>query len=199
MNSKIILLAMAFLGLCMFSCKNAEENEGYDAVSNTGTEVSPVDSGVLKEDGAENEMETKTEPANMDEDSKVKTADKTVTGQYIKVGDEVAENCSCYCVDITFESTSKLCLVPDKMAANVRFERHDNNINVFLVSPVPSKEGGKDIPWDQFDKNKPIAQITPQSNGELKLDWLGFTINNDLAIDYAIYGKKTLEGIYKKK
>jgi zinc D-Ala-D-Ala carboxypeptidase len=33
----------------------------------------------------------------------------------------------------------------------------------------------------------------------MELDWLGFTINGDLAMDYAIFGKKTLEGQYKKK
>jgi len=31
------------------------------------------------------------------------------------------------------------------------------------------------------------------------LDWKGFYIDGELAVDYAIYGKKTLEGTYKKQ
>jgi hypothetical protein len=31
------------------------------------------------------------------------------------------------------------------------------------------------------------------------LDWKGFSIDGELAVDYAIFGKKTLEGTYKKQ
>ena len=71
--------------------------------------------------------------------------------------------------------------------------------NIFLVNPSAKNLEGKDMPWDKFDKNTPIATLTSKPNGEVEMDWLGFSINGDLAIDYAILGKKTLEGTYKKK
>ncbi|UJH91104.1 hypothetical protein LZ575_21045 [Antarcticibacterium sp. 1MA-6-2] len=78
-------------------------------------------------------------------------------------------------------------------------EKSGNNINIYFIEPSARSSEGKDIPWKDFDKNSPIATIIPQNNGEIELDWLGFTVNGDLAMDYAIYGKKTLEGVYKKK
>ncbi len=86
------------------------------------------------------------------------------------------------------------------MYIEVKFEKNqDGSTNVYYVNPSNKNIEGKDIPWDKFDRNTPIATIENLSANEIKLDWLGFSINGDLAVDYAIYGKKTMEGNYKIK
>lgn len=197
MKFRLFILSIAFL---CFSCKNEQKPEGYDAVSNTGTEVSPSESGVLNEDGAEIKMD----PDNTSEGAQTqKTSGSTKTiaaGRYIKTGEESDNDCSCYCLEVNFNEAKELCLAKGEMYINARFKQAgDKTVEVFFDSPVSSNKQGKDIPWKEFDTNEPIARITPTANGELELDWLGFTVNNDLAVDYAIYGKKTLEGTYKKK
>ncbi|HSI71388.1 MAG TPA: hypothetical protein VK941_14220, partial [Gillisia sp.] len=93
----------------------------------------------------------------------------------------------------------ELCLKEKSIFITARMSRGDEGtVNIFLVEPANRNTEGDDIPWKEFDTNVPIATISPSKNGEMELDWLGFTINGDLAIDYAIYGKKTLEGTYKK-
>lgn len=120
-------------------------------------------------------------------------------GNYIKDG-ETDSNCACYCINLSFSGTTELCLREETMFITTRMSRGNGNVvNIYLVEPANRSTEGEDIPWNDFDKNTPIATITPAANGQMELDWLGFTINGDLAMDYAIYGKKTLEGTYKKK
>jgi zinc D-Ala-D-Ala carboxypeptidase len=120
-------------------------------------------------------------------------------GRYFKDGEE-DPSCACYCVEINYSATTELCLKEETIFINARMNRaNDGVVNIYLVEAASRNTEGDDIPWDDFDRNIPIATITPAANGEMELDWLGFTINGDLAMDYAIYGKKTLEGTYKKK
>lgn len=121
-----------------------------------------------------------------------------ITGIYIKT-DEGAGDCSCYCLDIALTGTSRLCLQPNKMYINVKFSQTSPDlIKVYYVNVAETGPDGKKIPFNTFDTNKPIAEITT-SGKEIDLNWLGFSVNGDLAIDYAIFGKKTLEGKYKKQ
>jgi len=185
MKFKIILTTLC----CLFilgSCKNQESG---DHNSETRSE-SLTESGNNK-DGSKTESKSKTNS---------KDSAGTIEGQYIKVGEEADLNCECYCLDLNFNSNSELCLSPDKIYINVKFEKTNNNlINVYLTDPSDINSEGEKIPWAKFDRNIPIATIALQPNGELDLDWLGFSINGDLAMDYAIFGKKTLEGKFKKK
>lgn len=124
----------------------------------------------------------------------------SIGGNYTKAGQENDANCSCYCLEVQFNSNSELCLTPDKMYINVRFEKvNENLVQVYLIAPSDRNTEGDDIPWANFDRNTPVAVITSINNGEIDFDWLGFTINGDLAQDYALFGKKTLEGNYIKK
>lgn len=206
---KIKRFTLAIAGfLIIIACKN-EPEEGYDPVTNTDIEYSPTESGVKKGDSVEPKMELNgsTEEATSSPDKESSKTErtpaannKTLSGMYVKTGEKTDANCGCYCIELNFDSTSQMCLVPNEMYINTRLQRNSNNtIDVYLVGPSDKNKEGNDVPWDKFDKNTPIAQINPSSNGEFELDWLGFKTNGDLAIDYAIYGKKTLEGNYKKK
>jgi len=192
MKFKLILTTLCCFFI-LISCKNQESG---DHNSETGLD--------LEKSGTENPIESgnDNDRSKTESTSKGESKDPAVTieGQYIRIGEEADLNCECYCLDLNFTSTSELCLSPDKLYINVKFEKTNANlINVYLTDPSDINSEGEKIPWAKFDRNIPIATITLQPNGELDLDWLGFSINGDLAMDYAIFGKKTLEGKFKKK
>lgn len=171
---------------------NVEETDNSDTYSKSIPKDNEVSDSNI--DPNTSNTVTKTNKPNQE----IQTT--TLTGNFIKMGEENDNSCTCYCLEINSGGNSELCLTPSKMYINIRMAKATNNTtNVFYIAPSSKNTEGKDIPWAKFDKNKPIATITSKGNGEIELDWLGFSINGDLAIDYAILGKKTLEGIYKNK
>ena len=64
---------------------------------------------------------------------------------------------------------------------------------------LASNTSDKKVPFNTFDTTVPIAVLTQTSNNTLTLDWKGFSVNGDLAVDYAILGKKNLEGKFVKQ
>jgi len=128
-------------------------------------------------------------------------ANETTTAQvsrtYIKV-DENDDDCNCYCIVIEKDNSCELCLLEDELYISTKFEEEGDVINVYYVGPGKRNTDNTDLPWDEFDTNEPIAVFTRGDDKTMKLDWKGFNINGELALDYAIYGKKTLEGDYKK-
>ncbi len=191
------------------SCRDTENREDPDPLNTEENEFSPVDRNIPREavedeDAEENDRTTQesiTDPRVQDNDQVNinRGASPTLAGMYIKKGEESDASCACFCLDLS-GNTAELCMVNGKMYVNTRLQKNpDNTMDVFLVEPSGRNTEGKDMPWKDFDRNSAIATIKPKSNGELELDWLGFKINGDLAIDYALFGKKTLEGDYKKK
>ncbi|RKS43406.1 hypothetical protein BC962_2962 [Gillisia mitskevichiae] len=173
---------------------STERNENVIDYSNS--EGIPNDSDILN---SKNNTPASNKTTK-DEKSSTGNLNSDLTGNYIKIGEEIDNSCTCYCVNITYTANSEMCLTPSKVYINTRMVKSTNGtINIFLVNPSSKNTDGKNIPWSKFDKNTPIAKIISKENGEIELDWLGFTINGDLALDYAILGKKTLEGNYKKK
>lgn len=204
------------LFICLFfllSCndnksseKESEEDniiEKYenDTVNSKKTETDNSDSEIITQDTVSgNNQHSTNSGSKTNPEVATDKGSKTMGGRYIKMGQETDNSCACYCLDLQNGANSELCLTPSKMYVNIRIAKGNNNTsNIFYVSPSAKNTDGKDIPWAKFDKNIPIATIAPKGNGEIELDWLGFSINGDLAIDYAILGKKTLEGNYKKK
>lgn len=193
MKFKLTLIIIGFFFI-LNSCKN-QDSDGHDPETVTASEEFP--SEAFTESGNTDIDSTKTESATKTD---AEDQSRTIQGQYIKVGEEADLQCGCYCLDLNFTSNSELCLSPDKMYIHVKFEKADPNlIHVYFADASEINAEGAKIPWEKFDRNIPIATLTPQANGELDLDWLGFSINGELAMDYAILGKKTLEGKFKKK
>ena len=198
MKFKLILITIG----CFFilsSCKNQDSDKNQDSSDKNSESVTDIEKSA---------SESLTESGNNKDHSRTESTSKTnskestgtIEGLYIRIGKEADRNCECYCLDLNFTSNSELCLSPDNIYINVKFERINNNlINVFLIGPSDINSEEDKIPWDKFDRNIRIATITTLPNGELDLDWLGFSINGDLAMDYAILGKKTLEGKFKRK
>lgn len=201
---------MVFSLILLVSCKNNETRDDQDSLNTEENKFSTVDNNnspdVSYEEDIDGEDDTPSENTGNSQASVPSSEDKVssnnrtgLTGQFIKKGEENDSNCGCYCLDLS-SNTAELCLVNGKMYINTRLQKNSNNtIDVFLTEPAGRNTEGKEMPWKDFDRNSAIATIKPTSNGEMELDWLGFKINGDLAVDYAIYGKKTLEGVYKKK
>lgn len=203
-NNLIPLMILSFI--ILVSCKNEPEG-AYDPVTNTDTEYFPPEADIDPDNAnvEENIDSVKKDnlPGSGENPEKSGSSEKNkstdIGGTYIKVGEESDNNCSCYCLDINFGTGSEFCLLENEMYINTRFQRNpDNTVNVFLVRPS-TKNKKSDIPFETFDTDTPIATIAQLPGGELKLDWLGFKSNGDLLPDYALFGKKTLEGIYKRK
>lgn len=208
-------LPALFLFFLLIGCKNGEKNSP-DPDFDSGRTFTETESDTSSDTSFENNSNTgndnnnrgnEEDLANPDkeissEDRNNQTANKTapLTGNFIKVGEENDTSCSCYCLEVVYNTPSEMCLTPDKMYITVNYKKGSGNIiNVHLTDPSPKNTEGTDIPWKDFDRTVPIATLSPRSNGEMDLDWLGFTINGDLAMDYALYGKKTLEGQYRQK
>ena len=191
------------LALLLFSCKNQEENNESDDIQLTEQEIDSFENRNRNlpysetERSANNEIQEDDTIENPDRNSsKVKTSGRISNSRYVKI-DEDDEDCSCYCIDVVTSGQSELCLKDNEMYIKVRFSQNGNTTLVYYLEPS-AKNTNEELPWEDFDTNTPIAQITPTAEG-MELDWTGFHIDGELAIDYAIYGKKTLEGQYRKQ
>lgn len=139
------------------------------------------------------------DPSEKQKSGKPNKAD-ILTGIFIRSNSE-SGSCECNCVEVNFTQTTELCL--DKktgLSIMAKYRRMpEGTLGIYF--DTPKKEEGiadKKIPWDDFDKNTPIAIITYSTDNTFDLDWVGFNIEGELATDYAIYGKKNLEGSYRK-
>jgi hypothetical protein len=179
----ILAFSIAFLG-----CKDDPKHEADRNIIKTDTMSDDSDSIAGNYgDSDENVTEKPTKP-------------DILTGVFIR-SDNESGTCECNCVDVNFMQPTELCL--DKksgLSIMAKFKRMpDGSLSIYYQQP--KHEGGvinKKIPWDKFDKTKPIAVISYSENNAFDLDWIGFTMDGELAIDYAIYGKKNLEGNYRK-
>ncbi|MDT0642440.1 hypothetical protein RM553_06305 [Zunongwangia sp. F363] len=190
---KLKLYSLMFF-LVLLSCKNNGDNSGNELEENPeNSEYNAVGPGVPVE---KDEIYQDEENPEVSRESKSSPAIQA--GNYIKIGENATSNCHCYCLDVKLTGTSTICLVENEMYINSRFEKAGESINIFYTGPS-EENNSNELPWDQFDKNEPVAVLKPQENGKVELDWKGFSINGELAVDYAIYGKKALEGTYERK
>lgn len=120
-------------------------------------------------------------------------------GKYRKlVDDQTATDCNS--IEISYDRPTEWCIDKDKMYINARCQKTGaNTADVYFVSASRENSPDKELPWEEFDTNTPVATLTFQPDGSAELDWLGFTKNGELVTEYALYGKKSLEGTYNKE
>ncbi|MBW2962990.1 hypothetical protein [Mesonia aestuariivivens] len=102
---------------------------------------------------------------------------------------------------ISLEQVIILCIDEEVgIKIEVKFKSiNESKLAMYYVDVEGKMKGQKEIPWEDFDKNSPLAIVNFTSPNNFELDWKGFTKNGELAIDYALLGKKNLEGNYKRK
>ncbi|HEY9185910.1 MAG TPA: hypothetical protein VIM94_11345 [Salegentibacter sp.] len=201
---KILLISSLFF--LLVSCKNQEKKNEIEDIRLTeqesnSNETPETDRAIPgRETSGEKIVDKKdsfekpNKPANGNSEN-TSTAQVSNT-RYVKVNKNEAD-CSCFCIDVVTSGQSELCIKQDEIYINARFSQSGNTIMVYFSGPS-AKNTNEELPWEDFDTNTPIAEIMPTENG-MELDWKGFSVDGELAIDYAIYGKKTLEGSYKKQ
>ncbi|MCH4824092.1 hypothetical protein ML462_13015 [Gramella lutea] len=191
---------LLLLILCFYSCKENKndgdpDQENYQEVVQDSKDNSPSsDDDIKKSDYIEDQTKNDTGPS----ENVTSETSRITPGLYLNSGEQQDLPCNCNCVDINFSSTSELCLKKDELYINARFEENGNNVNVYFVN-LASSSSNEEIPWDNFETGTPIAVLSHEGNNRLKLDWKGFSEDGKIAVDYALLGKKTLEGTYKKK
>lgn len=199
---KISLYAFSLIFL-LISCKNEEKDQQPEtppAVEQQERNREETESTRERENTREF-SENSSPEADDEQPDQTNTSRGTAQGNlqsgiYIKEGENDA-NCSCYCIEISNGETD-LCLNDQEIYIKARIAGNDGTRKIYYTQPS-SKNTNEDLPWEDFDTDTPIAEITPTSNGGIELDWKGFTINGELSVDHAIYGKKTLEGKYNKQ
>ncbi|MGA8852635.1 MAG: hypothetical protein WB492_00510 [Christiangramia sp.] len=190
MRTSLILFCFS---LSLFSCQNSDKNSETKDSSKESTEIRKRQYSSSQDKKSNENSEYSKNP-----NSETNISETNISGTYVNTEHLEDSDCSCYCIDVSDGSTSKLCLTEDNLYINGRFEQNGNDFNVFYTGKA-SGNIDTEIPWDKFDTGTPIAVLSSTGNGGFKLDWKGFTINGEIAIDYALFGKKTLEGNYKKK
>ncbi|CAL67665.1 hypothetical protein [Christiangramia forsetii] len=198
MRIPIILLC---LFLSITSCNDSKKEKDSEATSsqnesieiNNDKDTSNRDQPLDRNNpNSQNEDDTEDVP----EENTTKSSG-AISGVYVKNDHLEDTSCKCFCIDVSTSGSSELCLKEDDLYIKARFQPNGNNIDIYY-SGKSARTSNEEIPWDEFETGTPIAVLNPTANG-FKLDWKGFSINGEIAIDYALYGKKTLEGSYKKK
>tara|TARA_B100000949_G_C14245081_1_gene435405 strand:+ start:433 stop:987 length:555 start_codon:yes stop_codon:yes gene_type:complete len=174
--------------LLIVSCKSntEKENAEINAMPNESTSItSESETGAQGSETSGNTSETTS------------TASEVNAGTYINLENKDAET-GCNTLTLSFNATTPLCIDKEGITINVRYKNENGTTNMYYDS-LESNTSDKKVPFNTFDTTVPIAVLTQTSNNTLTLDWKGFSVNGDLAVDYAILGKKNLEGKFVKQ
>lgn len=193
------LIILFCLTACLISCNNSSKEKDDLSAENDSLEYKN-DLGSSAQDQPINVEEETPEEKKKPEGDRSENSNSitAITGTYLNTDHQEDTSCKCYCLEVATGGSSELCLKENEMYINARFQQDGNKINIFF-NGRSTETPAENIPWDKFETGIPIAVLSLEPNGDLKLDWKGFRIDGEIAIDYALLGKKTLEGTYKKK
>jgi hypothetical protein len=198
----------------LFACKEDAKSDQNRALDKDKIEVSensnpktiPTSSENDRSMEMDSEMETMNEDSNeeamAESDTKMVSA-KDYTGSFQRSDDEkTLENCDCNCVNVSLTDVSMLCVDKESnINIKIKFKKSStSDLDIYYVSGSGKLKGlEKEIPWEDFDTTAPLATINFTDSDNFKMDWKGFMQNGEIAMDYAVLGKKNLEGSYKRK
>lgn len=182
--------------LCMLiGCKsNTEKSESTPNDLNDGIEIGDNSTEANKDTEKNSAIENSKTLEITDTNTAITSSSE---GTYVNI-DNVDAAAGCNTIALNFNAATPLCIDKEGIIISVSYTKSGNNVTMTFNGVIENQKDDT-IPFEDFDTNTTLAEITLKPNGFLKLDWKGFTINNDLATDYAILGKKNLEGTFKKK
>jgi hypothetical protein len=179
--------------LTITGCKDSTNSENENKAEDT---ITTHKNGF--KDLNEQSSDQAEEASIMDTTSTAKEKNTDYSGTYTNLAFAEESNCECYCLEIEAGKSSEICLKPGELYMEADFRKVGNDIHVFYKgASVKSKQN--DIPWNDLDTSTAVATFSKVSANQYKLDWKGFQIDGKTAVDYALLGKKTLEGTYKLK
>jgi len=190
----ILLLAISVI-TCQDGKKSSSEKFNKVEVAKEDASVSLQDKKLVTD--GEDVVKEESSPLKLDNS---RPEPSTLwSGEFIKTNAlNTSGTCSCNCLSIDFNATRTLC-IDEKLGIDIQvnYVLKENSVQIIYLNGKGNLDDKNPIPWSDFDKNV-VAEISTINN-QMHLDWKGFTINNELATDYAILGKKNLEGNYKRK
>ncbi|NJW51869.1 hypothetical protein [Salinimicrobium oceani] len=185
---KLILICLSVIS---FACNDRGRNSTTSEVADRDTissKTQPPGNIQEERDAVQTEKEEPRIPVALD-------------GRYRKIEEEsAATTCNCNCIEINFEQATEWCIDKDKIYITARTQKTgENSADVYFQAVAREMAPDRKMPWQDFDTDTPVAKLTFTPNGGAELDWLGFSTNGEISTDYALFGKKTLEGTYKKE
>ena len=192
---KKLLTILLCLPLC-FACQDERKSNTSEEENSSSTETAEV-----QRDSAQNTTSNSSDSTTENSTIKKITA-KDFSGEFQRSDDgKESTSCDCNCLSIQMNQASKLCLDQEEnIHIQVKFKQTDaSNLVMYYVSGQGKMEGQKDIPWSYFDTDQALATLHFTTPNSFELDWKGFIQNGEIAMDYAVLGKKNLEGNYKRK
>lgn len=190
---KIFCLVIAF---ALFSC-----NEGKSTASGNSERIDPdtISADTLPPGNIQEERDALQ--TDIEAPKRENEAVANNFGKYRRIVDGTASvDCNCNCIEIAYDRPTEWCIDKDKMYISARCKKtSENTAEIFFVAPSRENSSDHPLPWKDFDTAQPVATVTFQPDGSAELDWIGFSRNGEIVTEYALYGKKTLEGTYKKE
>ena len=184
-----ICLTMLTITGCKDSTNSENENKAEDTITTHKNGFQDLN---------EQSSDQSEEASITDTTSTAEEKNTDYSGTYTNLAYTEDSNCECYCLEIAAGKSSEICLKPGELYMEADFRKVGNEIHVFYKgASVKSKQN--DIPWNDLDTGTAVATFSKVSTNQYKLDWKGFQIDGKTAVDYALLGKKTLEGTYKLK
>jgi len=211
-----LLLVLASLFACKDDVKSNQDQmlnkDKLEVSGNSNPKTNPSTSETNRDMSVETNTKMDSEMETMNEDSNEETmaeADtkmvsaKDFSGSFQRSDDEkLMGNCDCNCVNVSLTAVSMLCLDKESnINIKVKFKKSStSDLDIYYVSGSGKLKGiEEDIPWKDFDTTAPLATIDFTDSDHFMLDWKGFMKNGEIAMNYAVLGKKNLEGNYKRK
>lgn len=185
-----------FTAVALFSC-----NDGKNTASGTSESIDldTISADTLPPGNLQEERDALQTDKEISQPSVVPVASNY--GRFRKIeGDETTADCNCNCIEVSYDRPTEWCIDKDKMYISARCEKTgENTADVYFVAAARENSPDRTVPWDEFDTDTPVATLTFQPDGSAELDWLGFSKNGEVVTEYALYGKKSLEGTYTKE
>ncbi|WP_136524320.1 hypothetical protein [Geomonas ferrireducens] len=100
-----------------------------------------------------------------------------INGKWVKLHAKSA-GCGCgECIDIQLGVLQSFCVESNQIYLNVRYllDAKLKRVYLFWESVVEVGSGGAALPWDKFDKRKPLAEldISTIKQGTIRMNWFG--------------------------
>ncbi len=198
MRTTIILCCILWSFISCNDSKKDNNNESARNILIDSTNIPETSTTDRPVRTRENKPQSNPQDSILNGESQDNLEKKELSGVYYNIEHLDDNTCKCYCIDVSLDTSSELCLKEGELYIQANYRQNGNVVNIYYAGRS-NRTTSTDIPWDKFATGTPIAVLVSGSDGSLELDWKGFTIDNKLAVEYALYGKKTLEGIYKKK
>ncbi|MBJ6798553.1 hypothetical protein [Geomonas propionica] len=109
---------------------------------------------------------------------------KEISGKWVKAGANSVE-CLCgECIDIQPEGKPQpFCVESNQVYITVFYQLNAklNQVDVVFGDVIEVGVGGASLPWNRFDKHKPLAvvDVSDVKHGKIKVKWYGFRLKNN--------------------